>query len=222
VRSNIECFVNLMEAIVASNQNPVISYASSSSIYGKNMDIPFKESSITISQRSVYGATKKADELLAHVYHDMYGLRLTGLRFFTVYGTYGRPDMAYFSFSERIMNDTHIKLYNHGNMDRDFTFVSDIVNGIMGSLAYGADFEIFNLGRGHVRNVRELVSLLEMHLGKKALIDNVPTPGGEVLTTYADTTHAQKLLCYQPVVDLETGIPKFMEWYKSKWLTRPH
>jgi len=212
--------VTLLEIIMKSKQNPVISYASSSSIYGSNMDIPFKENSKTIHQLSVYGATKMSNELLAHVYHDMYGLRMTGLRFFTVYGTYGRPDMAYFSFSERILNDTHIKLYNHGNMDRDFTFVSDIVNGIMGSLAYAADFEVFNLGRGHVRNVKELVHILEEGLDKKALIDHVPTPGGEVLTTYADTTHAEKLLCYKPEVDLEVGIPLFIKWYRSKWITR--
>jgi len=213
VRANVQCFTQLLEVARKRPKLPTVVYASSSSIYGANTKVPFQETDRVEQQRSFYGATKRANELLARVYNDLYGMKLTGLRFFTVYGPFGRPDMAYYKWSQAIVNGDTLKLYNHGDMKRDFTFISDIVDGIVGALSLGADLEIFNLGRGHVRELMDLVTALEKGLGRKANLELTDTPGGEVLITYADTSKAKKMLGYSPKVQLEDGIAIFMEWW---------
>jgi len=210
-----------MEVVRKRPTLPTVVYASSSSIYGANTKIPFQETDRVEQPRSFYGATKRSNELLAKVYHSLYGLKLTGLRFFTVYGPWGRPDMAYYSFSHKMVDGEALRLYNHGHMKRDFTFVSDIVDGITGALAYGADLEVFNLGRGHVRDLSDLVTSLERGLGRKAKLQPVDTPGGEVLITYADTSHAHELLGYEPKVQLEDGIAEYLQWWMKYYDVQP-
>jgi len=215
VRANVQCFTQLLEVARKQPKIPTVVYASSSSIYGANSKVPFQETDRVEQQRSFYGATKRANELLAHVYNDLYGMKLTGLRFFTVYGPFGRPDMAYYKWSHSVNTGQTLKLFNHGDMKRDFTFISDIVDGIVSALALGADLEIFNLGRGHVRELMDLVVALEKGLEKKANLELTDTPGGEVLITYADTSKARKMLGYSPKVQLEDGIRIFMEWWRE-------
>jgi len=215
VRANVQCFTQLLEVARKRPRLPTVVYASSSSVYGANTKVPFEETDRVEQQRSFYGATKRSNELLARVYNDLYGMKLTGLRFFTVYGPFGRPDMAYYKWSHSIVDGQPLKLYNHGDMKRDFTFISDIVDGIVGALALGADLEVFNLGRGHVRDLMDLVHALEKGLGTKAKLEFTDTPGGEVLITYADTSKAKRMLGYSPKVQLEEGIAIFMDWWRE-------
>jgi UDP-glucuronate 4-epimerase len=214
VRSNVQCFISLLEALRATPHVPLI-YASSSSVYGSNTKAPFAESDRVDSPNSLYAATKKANEAIAHVYHGLYGLRLTGLRFFTVYGPWGRPDMAYFSFTRRIEQGLPIQVYGHGKPKRDFTYVDDIVDGVVAALALGAPEEIFNLGNHRSESLLRFIQILETELGKKANRTMVPMAPGDVLATYADIRHARDKLGYYPKTRLEDGLHKFMAWYRS-------
>mmetsp|Transcript_17298 Transcript_17298/g.56587 ORF Transcript_17298/g.56587 Transcript_17298/m.56587 type:complete len:392 (-) Transcript_17298:657-1832(-) len=214
VRSNVQCFVSLLEALRATPHVPLI-YASSSSVYGSNTKTPFAESDRVDSPNSLYAATKKTDEAIAHVYHGLYGLRLTGLRFFTVYGPWGRPDMAYFSFTRRIELGLPIQVYGHGRPRRDFTYIDDIVDGVVAALALGAAEEVFNLGNHRSESLLRFIKILETELGKKANRTMVPMAPGDVLATYADIRHATDKLGYYPKTRLEDGLHKFMAWYKS-------
>uniref|UniRef100_A0A7S0JJC4 NAD(P)-binding domain-containing protein n=2 Tax=Calcidiscus leptoporus TaxID=127549 RepID=A0A7S0JJC4_9EUKA len=218
VEANIKCFVTLLEAVNSVNSSIPITYASSSSVYGINKKIPFQESDRIDSQASLYGATKKANENIAHVYHHLHGLRLTGLRFFTVYGPYGRPDMAYFSFTQAILAGQQIVEYRKDDgteLQRDFTYVSDIVNGIIAAMHLGAPLEVFNLGNTRPERVSRLISLLERGLGRHANKTLAPISAGDVPITYADVSHATEQLGYEPKVSLEHGIRQFLQWYSS-------
>lgn len=213
VKSNVECFVQLLE--VLKNRNVPLVYASSSSVYGQNTKVPFSESDPVVQPVSLYAATKRENELLAHVYWDMYKLRSVGLRFFTVYGPMGRPDMAYYSFTKNIVEGQPIPVFNHGKLSRDFTYVSDIVDGIVRCLQVDYEYEILNLGRGEPQELMTFIRTIETAVGKRADLNYQPMAKGDVLTTYADVSKARRLLGYDPKVSLQEGITHFVKWYKE-------
>ena len=213
VKSNVECFVQLLELV--KNTNIPLVYASSSSVYGKNTKVPFSESDPVVQPVSLYAATKRENELLAHVYWNMYKLKSIGLRFFTVYGPMGRPDMAYYSFTEKIIEGKPIPVFNHGKLSRDFTYVTDIVDGIVRCLQVEFEYEILNLGRGEPQKLMTFIRTIEQAVGKEARLDFQPMAKGDVLTTYADISKARKLLGYEPKVSLKEGIKKFVHWYNN-------
>ncbi len=214
--TNLSGFFHLLE-ILRAHPHIHLTFASSSSVYGLNKKIPFSESDPTDQPANFYGATKKSNELMAHSYHHLYGIPMTGLRFFTVYGPFGRPDMAYFSFTKAICEDKPIKVFNNGNMQRDFTYIDDIVSGIIAALDYDAKFEIFNLGNNQPEELLTMIRLLEEYLGKKAILEMLPMPPGEIKTTFADISKAQKLLGFSPKTSLEEGIQKFIHWYRHAY-----
>jgi UDP-glucuronate 4-epimerase len=214
VDSNIHAFLNVLEAC-RKNPHIPLTFASSSSVYGTNTKVPFSETDLTDHPASFYGATKKANELMAFSYHHMYGIKATGLRFFTVYGPLGRPDMAYYSFAECITQGKPINVYNHGNMERDFTYISDIVDGVIAALDLGASWEIFNLGNHSPVKLMEMIELLESLLGKKAEKNFLKMQTGDVLITYADISHSKQKLGFSPKTPIAQGLTKFIEWYQE-------
>ncbi|KAI6707314.1 hypothetical protein NL676_010276 [Syzygium grande] len=230
VHSNIAGFVNLLEVCKSANPQPAIVWASSSSVYGLNSKVPFSEKDRTDQPASLYAATKKAGEEIAHTYNHIHGLSITGLRFFTVYGPWGRPDMAYFFFSEDILKGKEITIYegpHHVSVARDFTYIDDIVKGCVSALDTAkkstgsggkkkgsAQFRIFNLGNTSPVPVTKLVSILEKLLKVKAKKKFLPLPrNGDVKYTHANISLAQRELGYKPTTDLETGLKKFVKWY---------
>ncbi|XP_011010511.1 PREDICTED: UDP-glucuronate 4-epimerase 1-like [Populus euphratica] len=232
VHSNIAGLVTLLEACKSANPQPSVVWASSSSVYGLNEKVPFSESDRTDQPASLYAATKKAGEEITHTYNHIYGLSITGLRFFTVYGPWGRPDMAYFSFTRNILQGKPITVYrgkDRADLARDFTFIDDIVKGCVGSLDTSgkspgsggkkrgpAPYRIFNLGNTSPVTVPTLVSLLERHLKVKAKRNFVDMPGnGDVPFTHANISLAHRELGYKPTTDLATGLKKFVKWYLS-------
>lgn len=215
VKSNVECFVQLLE--VLKNTNIPLIYASSSSVYGKNTKIPFTETDPVIQPASLYAATKRENELLAHVYHNLYKQKSIGLRFFTVYGPMGRPDMAYFSFTKNILERKPIDVYNYGKVSRDFTYIDDIVNGIFGCTKINFTYEIMNLGRGQPYTVGNFIEIIENVTGVLAIQKMEPMAKGDVLITYANISKANRLIDYNPQVTLEEGIRKFVKWYKNEY-----
>ena len=193
-------------------------YASSSSVYGGNTKMPFSESDPVDLPVSLYGATKRADELMSHSYSHLYGLPQSGLRFFTVYGPWGRPDMAYFSFARAIMEGTPITLYDNGTLRRDFTYIDDIVSGVLGVLDRPPAAQaprLLNIGNNRSETVRHLVSLLEEGLGRSAIIRDVPCPASDVTDTFADISAIKALTGFAPKTPLDVGIPRFLEWFKG-------
>ncbi|MEP6645803.1 MAG: NAD-dependent epimerase/dehydratase family protein [Saprospiraceae bacterium] len=220
IDSNVQGFFNVLEAC---RNNPVghLIYASSSSVYGTNAEIPFRESARTDHPISLYGATKKAGEVLAHSYVELYKIPATGLRFFTVYGPWGRPDMAYYKFANQITRGDSIEVYNDGDMSRDFTYVDDIVQGIQALIQYppsssdGAPHRILNIGRSSPVNLLQFIETLEKYLGRKAIKKFGPMQQGDIPSTWADTTALNKLTGYSPTTDLDEGIRNFVGWYKS-------
>jgi len=214
VASNLEGFVQVIEVIRRHPKIPLI-YASSSSVYGLNKKIPFSESDPTDMPSSLYGATKKSNELVAHAYHHMYGISVTGLRFFTVYGPWGRPDMAYFSFTNNILKGKPLQIFNEGKMKRDFTYIDDIVAGTLAAIDLGAPCEVFNLGNHKPEDVLHLVELLEKKLKVAAVKELLPMQPSEVPVTYADISKSQKQLGFSPTTSLEKGIEKFLSWYRE-------
>lgn len=191
-------------------------YASSSSVYGGNTKTPSSEKDPVDAPISFYAATKKSNELYAYVYHKLYGLNCTGLRFFTVYGPWGRPDMALFIFTENILKNKPIDVYNFGNMKRDFTYVSDIVSGIIAALDKPFPYEIFNLGNSRPVKLLYFIEAIEKMLGRKAKKRMLPMQKGDVPASCADTSKAKKLLNYEPKINVEEGIRNFVNWY-VKW-----
>lgn len=191
-------------------------FASSSSIYGSNKKIPFSEKDTVNTPISFYAATKRSNELYAYVYHHLYKMNCTGLRFFTVYGPWGRPDMALFKFVKNILEDKPIDVYNYGNMKRDFTYVSDIVQGVLAAIDNPFAYEIINLGNNQPVEINKFIGIIEKNLGKKARLNLMPIQPGDVMITYADIKKAKRLLSYQPEISIEEGIKKFVEWYLSK------
>jgi UDP-glucuronate 4-epimerase len=212
VGSNLDGFVQILE-VCRKHPTMKLIYASSSSVYGLNQKIPFSETDPTDHPASLYGATKKSNELMAHTYHHLYGIPTTGLRFFTVYGPWGRPDMAYFSFTRAILEGKPIQVYNQGQMQRDFTYVGDIIQGTVAAIDLGAPCELFNLGNNQPVDVLTLISLIEKKTGKTAIKQWLPMQPGDVPVTYADISKSQSLLGYRPSTSLEQGIDRFIEWY---------
>lgn len=212
IKANIEGFVNVLETC-RNHPGLRLVYASSSSVYGLNTTTPFSLDDRTDRQASLYGVTKKSNELMAGTYHHLYNIPVTGLRFFTVYGPWGRPDMAYYQFTKAILADQPIKIFNHGKMRRDFTYIDDIVEGIAAAIDREDNNEIYNLGNNKPENLMDLVELLEKSLGKKAIKIFEPMQAGDVIETYADIKESQKMLGYSPRTKLEAGIPRFVDWY---------
>jgi len=190
-------------------------FASTSSAYGLNKKMPFKEDDRVDTPISIYAASKRACELLAFSYNHLFGLNVTCLRFFTVYGPYGRPDMALFKFTKKILNGEAIDVYNNGDMKRDFTYVGDIVSGFVKALENPDGLQIINLGHGAPVHLMDFIKVIENKLGKKAEINFMPMQPGDVKETFADTSKAKKLLGYEAKVDVEEGVRKFIEWYKE-------
>jgi UDP-glucuronate 4-epimerase len=214
ITTNIVGFNNVIKATQQAGIKTFV-YASSSSVYGNNQKIPFAESDPVDEPVSLYAATKKSNELIAYSYHHLYGLQCTGLRFFTVYGPWGRPDMAYFSFTRDIKEGKPIKVFNHGRMKRDFTYVDDIVDGIVASLARSYPFEIFNLGNNQPVELGYFVKLIEKELNKTAQIEYLPMQPGDVQITYANIDKATELLGYHPETSIEGGISQFVAWFEE-------
>jgi len=196
-------------------------YASSSSVYGDNKKLPFSESDRTDHPVSLYAASKKANEVLAYAYHSLYGVNSVGLRFFTVYGTYGRPDLALFKFTKSILKGDAIDVYNNGDMKRSFTYIDDIISGILTLLSkevVGTD--IYNLGGADSISLNDFVSLVEEHIGIKAKINYLPMQLGDVKEAVADITKAQKGLGFKPKTSIKEGVPIFIKWFleEKDWL----
>ncbi|MDD5626956.1 MAG: GDP-mannose 4,6-dehydratase [Patescibacteria group bacterium] len=190
-------------------------FASSSSVYGANAKVPFSEKDMTDHPLSPYGASKKAGELLCYTYHQLYKINIAVLRFFTVYGPRQRPDMAIHQFTGLISLFETLPLYAHGKSQRDYTYVDDIVQGIMNTIKYHRGFEIYNLGNSQTTPLITLVKLLEKYLNKKAKIKKLPPQPGDLLKTWADITKAKKLLHFDPKTNIEEGIQKFIQWYRK-------
>ena len=221
VESNVTGFLNVLEACRKYSVKHLV-FASSSSVYGLNEKAPFAESDPTDRPVSPYAATKKCDELLAHVYSQTYGLRVTGLRFFTVYGPWGRPDMAPMLFAKAICAGEPINVFNGGEMLRDFTYVDDIVEGIVrvmgclpGGLRGSAPFALYNIGAGQPVKLMDFISELEQALGRKAVQCFLPMQPGDVPATFADTSALERDFGFAPRTPLQEGLRKFAAWYKD-------
>lgn len=215
IQSNIVGFQNILELVRESKPENFI-YASSSSVYGSNKELPFHEEQNVCNPISLYAATKSSNELAAKTYGHLFEVKNTGLRFFTVYGPYGRPDMALFLFTKNILKGEKISLFNHGNMVRDFTYIEDIVDGILKATKKPQINKIYNLGRGKKETLSDYVAHLEKYLGMKAERELLPMQAGDVMETSADVTKAKKELGYNPKTNIEEGIPHFVNWYKEQ------
>jgi len=217
IDSNLVGFGNILEGCRHSKV-PHLVYASSSSVYGANKNFPFSESDRVDNPVSLYAATKKANELMAHSYVDLYGFRCTGLRFFTVYGPWGRPDMAPFRFASRMLKGEEIPVYNNGDMIRDFTYIDDITQGVIKVAESGAQndlYKVYNIGRGEPVQLLEFIELMGKHLGVEAKLNMMPMQDGDVPRTMADTADLQKDFDYQPKVSIDQGVKQFAGWYKE-------
>ncbi len=212
--ANIRSFLDILESLRKYGKASLI-FASSSSVYGNAAAIPFREDDLCDKPLNLYGATKRSDEVMAYSYHHLFDIPMVALRFFTVYGPWGRPDMAYFSFSHSIVSGIPIRLHNGGKMKRDFTYIDDIIEGIIRSFYAPSSFALYNLGRGKPFWVSEMVQLLEEKLGKKAIIEPIPMQPGEVVETFANIDKAKKEIGYDPKVSLDEGLSHFVDWYKT-------
>ena len=219
-------FGNILESVrKISIENFV--FASSSSVYGGCKDLPFKEDQLVDKPISLYAATKKSNELLAYSYSHLYKLPTIGLRFFTVYGPWGRPDMAPYIFLQSILSNETIKIYNYGKMRRDFTYIDDVIEGLFrccfkpvlddksSSLEQAAPFKIFNIGNGNPIQLMDFIQILESKLGLNATKEYLPIQKGDVIETFADTTELQKWINFSPKTNIEDGLDEFIKWYKS-------
>lgn len=224
IDSNITGFFNILEAC---RNNPVehLLYASSSSVYGNQVKTPFSVSDSVDYPISLYAATKKSNELMAFTYSHLYGVPSTGLRFFTVYGPFGRPDMAYFSFTQKIYNGESIKIFNNGDMYRDFTYIDDIVKGMENMLfsppkkdENGVQYKVYNIGNNSPEKLMYFIETLEKAIGKKAKKEFLPMQPGDVYQTYADVSDLINDFNFKPDTSIEEGLNKFVEWYKEYYL----
>lgn len=231
VESNLIGFMNVLEAC---RQCPVehLLYASSSSVYGGNKKTPFSTNDNVDHPVSLYAATKKANELLAHSYSHLYDIPTTGLRFFTVYGPFGRPDMAYYSFTKKIIEKKPIKVFNNGELERDFTYIDDVVESIFrlikkkpqsnssweesnGRSTSFAPYQIFNIGNSNPETIMDFISCIEKNVGEEAKKEFVGMQSGDVMKTYADTSELEKAIGFTPKTSLNDGIELFVDWYKK-------
>ncbi len=220
IDANIVGFTNVLEAARNSNVKRIL-YASSSSVYGNNSPVPFRENNPLTSFESLYAVTKASNEMIAQVFSKLYGLQLTGLRFFTVYGSWGRPDMAYYSFTDAIQNGRPIDVYNNGNLERDFTHVSDIVGGMesilrqQSSKTQSNESRVYNIGRGQPIKLMDFIAALEELLGKQASKVFKPMQTGDVHSTWADVSALKNDYGYKPQLSLKDGLREFVQWYKG-------
>ena len=217
IQSNIVGFMNILEAC-RNYHVKNLSYASSSSVYGLNKSQPFKTSDMTDTPVSLYAATKKSNELMAHTYSHLYELQTTGLRFFTVYGPWGRPDMAPMLFTDAILNNRAIKVFNNGEMSRDFTYIDDIVDGIIKVIDNPTGFNIYNIGNNSPLPLMTFIETIEKSLGKKAEKNFMPMQDGDVVSTYADISGLIDDFGYKPSTSLDNGIKKFVKWYRGFYI----
>jgi UDP-glucuronate 4-epimerase len=217
-QANLVGFLNILEACRHA-EKPVehLAYASSSSVYGGNEKVPFSEDDPVTQPQSLYAATKRSNELMAQSYAHLYGLKSTGMRFFTVYGPWGRPDMSPMLFAKAILDGTPIKVFNHGNLWRDFTYIDDIVEGVVRLMTHAPEMtpphDVYNLGNHNPVKLLDYIKEMEKALGKEALLDMQPLPPTEVIKTYADTTKIRQAVGFAPNTPLADGLKKFAEWY---------
>ncbi|MEJ5138041.1 MULTISPECIES: NAD-dependent epimerase [Acinetobacter] len=232
VESNLIGFTNIIEACRYA-KTPHLTYASTSSVYGANTTMPFSEKHGVNHPVQFYAATKRANELMAHSYSHLFNLPTTGLRFFTVYGPWGRPDMALFKFTKNIIEDQPIPVFNHGNHTRDFTFISDIVEGVIRSSdqiaqpdpnwdsknpdpsTSHAPFRIFNIGNNNPVKLIEYIHAIEKALGKEAILELLPLQPGDVPDTFADSSALEQMVGYKPSVSVDDGVKQFVDWYRD-------
>jgi UDP-glucuronate 4-epimerase len=235
IQSNLVGFANILEACRNHGLPPLL-YASSSSVYGANERLPWSVGDNVDHPVSLYAATKKSNELMAHTYAHLYGLPCTGLRFFTVYGPWGRPDMAYFKFTKAILEGKPIDVYNHGKMQRDFTYIDDVVESVVRLAAKPAtpnaewdglnpdpatskaSYRVYNIGNHQPAELMEFISILESVLGEKADTQLLPMQPGDVVATYADTTALQNAVNFVPGTPLKSGLEKFASWYRNYYM----
>jgi UDP-glucuronate 4-epimerase len=215
-KANLEGFLNLLE-LAKRYETERFVYASSSSVYGGLTELPFSEEQRVDTPISLYAATKRANELMAHTYTHLFGLPTVGLRFFTVYGPWGRPDMAMWLFTEAMLAGRAIKVFNFGRMERDFTYIDDVVQGVEASLMTPGlePYEIFNIGNHRSEHLSRVIALLEEQLGVTAQQELLPIQPGDVPATFADIRRAQAKLGFAPTTPIDAGIPRFIKWYKD-------
>ena len=216
-KTNLEGFLNVLECCRHAAKTPKLVFASSSSVYGGNTKMPFEESDKVDTPVSLYAATKKANELMAHTYAHLYKMQTIGLRFFTVYGTWYRPDMALSLFADAMLHDRPIKVFNHGDMMRDFTYVDDIVDGIVRVVEAGSLplYDIFNIGNHRSEKLLDVIETLAGALGVKPKMDMLPMQPGDVYATYASIDKLNKAVGYEPKTTIREGIPVFAKWYRE-------
>jgi UDP-glucuronate 4-epimerase len=218
VDANVKGFLNILEGARRQNTRHLV-YASTSSIYGLNTDLPLRETQNTDHPVSLYAATKKANEAMAHSYAHLFGIATTGLRFFTVYGPWGRPDMALFKFTKGILAGEPIPVYNEGRMVRDFTYVDDIVEGVVRTVdnppAKNAQWRIFNIGNSQRVELMRYIRAIEAAAGRKAKLELLPMQPGDVLATEADTSALESVTGFKPATPVEEGVRRFVEWYRE-------
>lgn len=223
VQSNVQGFMNLLEAC-RHHSCPKLIYASSSSVYGNDTEVPFKETARVDHPISIYAATKKSNELMAYTYSHLYGIQTIGLRFFTVYGPYGRPDMAPFLFADAIQHDREIKIFNRGDLARDFTYIDDIVAGVVQIIdcpekarceTPGIPAVIYNIGHGSPVRLMDFIHTIEKYMKKEAIKNYVGMQPGDVYQTWADTSRLKEDFGYTPSTTLEEGIKQFITWFKN-------
>ena len=224
--SNITGFLNILEGARQNNIKHLI-YASSSSVYGHNQKTPFSEDDTTDGPVSFYAASKKSNEMMAYSYSHLYNIPCTGLRFFTVYGPWGRPDMAYFKFVKQILNNETINIFGQGNMARDFTYIDDVVTALVSLISIipkinlkkkkFAPHEIFNIGNNKSEKLERFIHIIERELNKKAIRNYMEMQPGDVINTWADTKKINKVLKFSPEISIEEGLPLFIRWYKSHY-----
>jgi UDP-glucuronate 4-epimerase len=216
IDSNISGFANLLECVRHAGINKLV-YASSSSVYGLNDKVPFATDDQVDHPISLYAATKKSNELMAHTYSHLYGIQTIGLRFFTVYGPWGRPDMAMFLFTDAILNDRPIKVFNNGNLSRDFTFIDDIVGGVVATIEKDAPqtYSLYNIGNGNPVKLLDFIEAIEKCLGKTAIRELLPMQPGDVERTWADTSALERDFGYRAAIGVEEGVERFVGWYRK-------
>lgn len=222
VHSNLVGHLNILEFCRHSDSIDHMVYASSSSVYGGNTKLPFSEDDRVDQPISLYAATKKADELMSHVYSHLYGLSAVGLRFFTVYGPWGRPDMAMWLFTRAILAGKPIKVFNHGNMRRDFTYIDDIVTGVIATadkrppdMPETGGHRVYNIGNNRPEDLMHMISVLENAVGREAEKTMLPMQPGDVEATYADIEAIRRDYGFEPETPIEEGIPRFISWYRN-------
>jgi len=224
LQSNLVGFLNILEACRHFSVEHLV-YASSSSVYGLNRKVPFSTTDMVDNPVSLYAATKKSNELMAHCYTHLYGFPTTGLRFFTVYGPWGRPDMAYFSFTQKILAGQPVKIFNHGDMWRDFTYIDDIVQGILNILPNppipnenGDRYKVYNIGNNKPERIMDYFAALEKALGMEAKKEYLPMQPGDVYQTYADVDDLIKDFDFKPSTPIQEGLDRFVAWYRQYYL----